>query len=175
MTQFVYHFKPERLVGSKLVPLNRLKALSPEAAGEHLKKYRGRESVTQQTVPPLDCLWGDVLHLSPINPQTIVDLWRKLGFEVPQKKLEVIRIPASSLDESKTVIFLPYGKSPKRDFFPFRQRSYRELASVCEAQVADWHDQRQNGFPLFWYSSTEHVLTLDEIDIAGCEIFEVKQ
>lgn len=64
---YVYHFKRKNMVGSKLIPLNKLKNIYPDIYKEHVKKYVGREKLLTKNIPLLDCLWNDVLHLSPIN------------------------------------------------------------------------------------------------------------
>jgi hypothetical protein len=168
MAQYVYHFKPVRMTGTRLLPLNEL---AQDLREDHLKKYRGREEVIREPVPPLECSRVEVVHLAPIDPRIIVRVWREHGFDLPKRPIEVIRIPSSFLDESRTVIYLPYGKTARKDFFPFRHETYRELSQISESQLEDWRDQRRNGFPLFWFSSTEHVLTRCSVEVSGCEIF----
>lgn len=168
---FVYHFLPENMVGARLIPLNALLKSHPKVGVEHAKKYRNREAILQQRIPPLNCLWNDAIHLAPINPQLIVDCWKELKFDVPQKLLKVVRISSSILDEAKTATFMPCGKNPVTDFSMFRHETYKELTEIPKAQIDDWHDQRATGWPLFWYSSIQHVVTKDEIDITGCEVF----
>jgi hypothetical protein len=97
---YVYHFKPQKMIGARLFPLNVLLKTHPKIGDEHAKKYINRESTLLQTIPPLNCLWNDAIHLFPINPQIIIDVWRDLKFDLPQKRIEVIRIPSKILDES---------------------------------------------------------------------------
>jgi hypothetical protein len=158
------------MIGTKLLPLSEL---TQDVRSEYLKKYRGREDVVRQPVPLLGCFQDEVIHLSPIDPRIIVQLWREQGFDLPKRPIEVIRIPSGRLDEKQTVIYLPYGKSARKDFFSFRHETYQELTAVREAQLEDWRDQLRNGFPLFWYSSTEHVLTRGPVEISDCEVFTV--
>lgn len=171
--EFVYHFKPKTLLGSKLLPLNTLIKSYPEVGAVHLEKYRQRRGILEQRIPTLDCFWSDAVHLSPINPQIIFSLWKKLGFQRPSGVISVLKIPANKLRESRTAVFWPRGKQPVVDFSRFSLESYQELKAVPDAQVADWHDQRTSGVPLFWYSSIMHVVTKDEIDVYSAETFDL--
>jgi hypothetical protein len=171
--EFVYHFKPENMVGTKLLPLNSLLKLYPEVGKEHVKKYKNRETILQQYIPPLNCLWNDAIHLAPINPQIIFDLWKELEFDLPKGKFMVFRIPSSVLNETRTATFMPCGKRPVTDFSVFRHDAFKELKLVPKAQIDDWYDQRATGWPLFWYSSIQHIVTCDEIDISSCDVFQL--
>jgi hypothetical protein len=71
MSQFVYHFKPKNMVGDLLIPLNQLRDKHPMTYAEHVTKYKGREKLLEKTIPLLNCLWNDVLHISPIHPQIV--------------------------------------------------------------------------------------------------------
>ena len=168
---YVYHFKSKNMSGSKLFPLNTLRELHPQAAELHLKKYENRPKLLEQRIPPLDCLWNDVIHLAPIHPQIILNLWRELDLPIPASlHQEVIKIPSRMLVENKTVTITPRGRDPHKEFFAFAHDHYQEQTTVSQAQIEDWRDQAATGWPLFWYSSTMHILTKDEIDIADFEI-----
>ena len=49
LSQFVYHFKPKGMIGNFLIPLNKLIEKHPEAYNEHIKKYKGREHILQES------------------------------------------------------------------------------------------------------------------------------
>ncbi len=66
---YLYHSVPKNLQGNILYPLNTLKEKHPEIYEQQVSKYVGREHMTQQRIPILDCLWNDVLHFSAVNPK----------------------------------------------------------------------------------------------------------
>ncbi|TOO19743.1 hypothetical protein CGH40_24485, partial [Vibrio parahaemolyticus] len=68
---YLYHRVPVNLQGNMLFPLNELKQVHDNLYQFHVKKYRDREGALERRVLPLDCLWNDVLHLSPIHPHKI--------------------------------------------------------------------------------------------------------
>ena len=106
MSHFVYHFKQKGMTGNTLIPLNEMKAEIPHVYEEQVKKYKGREFMLENRIPILDCFWNDVLHMSPINPQTIIDLWRKEGlyeYAGGPQQIECYKIPVQILNEQQTV------------------------------------------------------------------------
>lgn len=169
----VYHFKQNPFVGTRILPLNRLLETDAAVARAHFEKYANRPKLIQQVIEPLGCLWNDVIHLSPINPQLILDEWRRLGLPVPSRALEVFRIPSSILNESRTVICHLSTGNPRKDYFPFKADEYQESHSVSPEQIAEWMDQNAKGMAAFWYSATPHILTMDPIDVTGLEVFEI--
>lgn len=102
----------KEISGDFLVSLNNLLETHPVAYKEHLKKYKGREKLLQERIPILNCLWNDVLHISPINPQAIIDAWQKEGLyehaRIPES-IEVYKIPIDLLNEETTVCFQSFN------------------------------------------------------------------
>ena len=68
---YLYHSVPRNLHGNILYPLNALTEKHPEIFEQQVSKYVGREHITQQRIPVIDCLWNDVLHFSAVNPKEI--------------------------------------------------------------------------------------------------------
>ena len=69
--EVLYHRVPTNMSGTILYPLNELKKLHPELYAEHVKKYEGREQLLTTEVPPLECLWNDVLHFTAVAPSEL--------------------------------------------------------------------------------------------------------
>lgn len=167
------------MTGEVLMPLNELRTVFPEAYAEHVGKYKGRENLLEERIPILECLWNDVLHLSPINPQTIIETWRREKMDSYARKpatVEVYKIPASLLRESTTVCFQSYNFNFEKydpaleKYWKFQQSVYREQAEVESTQVDVWRNDLQQGRPFFWYSHTMHVLAKQRIHIKDCEL-----
>src|SRR3954469_11560600 len=72
----LYHRRPADLRGTILYPLNQLAGVAPDLYQQQRAKYHGREALMEQRVPQLDCLWNDVLHLSPVHPARLAELAR---------------------------------------------------------------------------------------------------
>lgn len=183
MSQYVYHFKPNGMTGDLLIPLNDLKATLPTTFDLQIKKYQGREELMKLEIPLLECLWNDVLHFSPINPQIILDTWRKEGlmdFAKPRLPLEVYKVPTKLLKENKVVCFQSFNydfnnKDPKlRKFWKFESLNYQEQKAVEPKQVEIWKNDKNAGRHLMWYSHTMHILAKQELHVDACELIVCK-
>jgi hypothetical protein len=165
--------------GNLLIPLNKLSKTQPKLYDQYIQKYEGREKLLLKSLPILKCLWNDVIHLSPINPQLIIDVWKKEGLVADLDKrepFEVYKIPIQKLSKKKTIYFqslnFDYDHFDPRlnKYSRYIEESYRELSSVPKEQIQVWKDDKSCGRVLFWYSHILHVLTQDNIDISNCEI-----
>jgi hypothetical protein len=175
----VYHFKPLDMTGNVLFPLNRLRETHPEIYSKAATKYVGRESLMSEVIPGLNCLWNDVLHLSPIHPQRIVDCWKQHGLiehtRISERKIEVYEIPVELLLENNTVYFQSqnttfgdFSKSGDK-YWAFKQGSYREQMDVEKTQIEVWQRDHQAGRRFLWYSHTTHILAQQNVDISECK------
>lgn len=179
MKNYVYHFRPAGMSGEILMPLNVLKTELPTIYEEQVKKYKGREFLLQEKIPILDCLWNDVLHISPINPQLIIDTWRAAGIydyaKIPQS-INVFKIPVELLSEETTLCFQTFNydyekNDPSLDkYWNFKVSEYTEQTKVDDKQLEIWIRDRENGRRFFWYSHTMHILARQKIDTKSCEL-----
>lgn len=164
--------------GEVLYPLNALKSVMPEVYDRQVRKYKGRERVLKELIPPLDCLWNDVLHLSPINPQIIVNTMRAHGLynQTVEEPFKVFQVPVEIIVPETTVYFQDYNFDylnfdlNKRKFWPFNSTTYEEQSSVNTAQLHMWQEDKAAGRPLFWYSHTAHVLAKQAIFTKACTL-----
>lgn len=100
----LFHFVPEAMVGTVLYPLNDLKEREPETWRREVAKYEGREHLLDEPIPPLGCLWNDVLHFSVVHPGKIVAALDAAGLEALGRRC--FELDAASFDPEQTVIFL---------------------------------------------------------------------
>jgi hypothetical protein len=108
--QFVYHLVPKQVHGNRLYPLNRLREVAPAIAARALQKYEGREALLKRVVPPLNCLWNDVLMFCPVHPRHIMETFREEGYDVPPKRW--YEIPLSRLEPACTAVYFSGIGSP---------------------------------------------------------------
>lgn len=101
---YLYHLVPLDMSGTVLEPLNTLKHTKPELYAKKIQKYHGREHVMERHVPLLNCLWNDVLHLSPVEPrilkQALLEAGRKDG------TFRFYQINPNTLEPENTVVYL---------------------------------------------------------------------
>lgn len=170
-------------MGKTLYPLNVLKHEIPEAASNHLLKYHGREWALGKEIPILNCLWNDVLHLSPVSPQIILDTMKEESLYESgnePKEIEVFKIPVDLIDCDRAVCFQSYNFDiesfdPELDKFEqFSRDVYQEQVQVYPNQIKTWKSDKAAGRRLFWFSHTMHILIKQTIDIDKCELIVCK-
>ena len=171
MTHYLYHWVPKNMTGSVLYPLNELKHNYPNIYAEAVKKYEGREHLLTDKVEILDCLWNDVLHLSPIHPSQIQAAYRANGKSI---NLRCFQIDAGSLDPAKTVIYYdPMDRSKKYDlttwgrFSPEKLEQLGTLPDKTKAYYKACFDDDER--PLL-FAGVPHILYQGSIDITDLTI-----
>lgn len=180
MTDFpLYHHVPYDLRGTTLYPLNRLKAVFPDLYECERAKYAGREAVMAQIIPQLDCLWNDVLHLSPVHPSLIRDGILSAQLKWKPQRWFVLDPTALGFTKSNTLIYLhklPWRddrQPPTADFTPYDESALpllRDLPAAARAYYQECSAKTEN--PLL-FADVPHILHQGTIDISTAEIITV--
>lgn len=160
----VYHLVSPNMVGTVLYPLNQLKEQLPDVYQDEVRKYRGREETKQFRIDPLDCVWNDVIHLSPIHPQTLTDAFANLGAE---RHFEAFEIPVTSLELSHAVLY-PYTEEEGQPmtFTSFDPDQLADLRDLPQRAIDYYrHMLSQNKRPLL-YHCVPHILYKGTIDVS---------
>lgn len=160
---YLYHRAPEEMKGNSIKPLNDLKKEHPELANKYFLKYNGREQVTKQKVPPLNCEWNDVVFLSAVDPEVVYSEYEKwLGKKVGERVFYKIKI--DDLDEDKLIIYrvdkLKVGMSEgerEKLWEKFDKEEYEKLSKFPPEQILAWQKKSRIGFTC---SSVECYTTL---------------
>jgi hypothetical protein len=155
----VYHRKSEAFMGDKIYPLNSLPFQDIKEKAS--RKYAGRGALLESRVPPLDCLWNDVIHCTPVHPQKVVNALKAAGFETP--RMEFFVIPVELLDPKTTTIFLS-STDPNAD--RYAAENYLELTTdrlstmqeLPEATIRYYRESKQQNRNPLMYVGVPHVL-----------------
>jgi hypothetical protein len=155
--------------------LNELRHRAPDAWQREQSKYAGRERVRELAVPLLDCLWNDVLHLSPVHPRELVSALEAAGFEVDRRRF--FKVDASLLDPRRTVVFLNSTDREHR-FDPsqwawFDPGLVASLSSLPEAARGYYADCARDGRTPLRFACVPHVLYRGSLDIRKLIVTEV--
>jgi len=131
----LFHFVPSPMAGTVLYPLNELKQLEPEIWRREVAKYDGREQLLEMPIPPLGCLWNDVLHLSIVHPREIVAELEAAGVEPLRRRF--FEFDAGVFDPERTVIFLNRptdvaARSDDSQWLPFESANLDRLVELTE-------------------------------------------
>lgn len=161
--------------GETLYPLNQLKGVYPEIYEEKIGKYKGREFLTEDIIPTLNCLWNDVLHLTAVDPKEIYGALAEVG---AHPKGAFYRIDPHTLDPQHATVYLFQHRdgedrmSPTNfaEFNPDTLDQYTQLSQ----ETKDYYKERlsENKKPLL-FNRIPHILYKGTINVADLEIVEV--
>lgn len=169
---YVYHRKPHGMVGTQLYPLNQLKTAMPEVYEFQAAKYKGREALMEEVIPLLDCKWNDVIHFAPIDPCKVFQAVTSLGGEL-DAQTEWFKIPVAKLKTDRTAVFLYERETAELvedQLKVFDASDYSELLEVPQPTIEWYQDCIQRCRRPLLFHRVPHVLTLDVLDVADCEI-----
>jgi len=164
------------MVGTLLYPLNSLKDREPELWRREVAKYKGREQVLEKPVPPLGCLWNDVLHLSTVHPSLVAAELEAVGLELPKKAF--YELDPGALDPERTVIFLNRrfevsSASDESQWLPFDSANLAGLAGVNDSTRRYYRESAARGQRPLLYGSLPHVLFRGALETLGWPMYEV--
>ena len=168
--KFLYHGKPEDMIGTVLFPLNEMQVTLPEIYKLEKAKYADRESLMEEIIPILNCKWNDVLHLSPIDPKIVYQELINAGFS-PSKDALFFKIPVDQINESLTVVYkYENGNKTPDQFLKFSKEIFQNLSELPTGTKA-WYKEcaASKKRPLLFHM-VPHILTKSSIDITNCEV-----
>ncbi len=169
---YLYHRVPTRVIGSVIRPLNQLKELDQDLYDLQKAKYKGRDDVAEQTIPPLNCGWGDVVFLTAVSPQELQRAFAEAGTTLQSRKF--YQIEAKSLDPNlMTVRLYPGGRYFPRVFVPFNLHDLEEYSKVPTCTVEYYRLQHQTGQYIMTFHHIPHILYKGAIDVSDVTIVEL--
>lgn len=170
--EYLYHRVPDNMVGTILYPLNILKEKNPEIYTEHVKKYEGREELLQSTIPPLNCLWNDVLHFAAVSPQELKSNLVKADTDLPPSAW--YKIPVSMLEGDKTIVFKyrrDISLTPDfREYENFDPANINTYKIVPEETIEYYKRKKEEGVRPLLFHQVPQILFKGTIDIKDLEI-----
>lgn len=163
------------MVGSVLYPLNELRERDPDTFARACAKYAGREQVLKQGVPLLDCLWNDVLHLSPVHPVEFVEALESAGFTPDRRRF--VEVDAAELEPTRTVLFLNSTDREHRydesQWKSFDARVVPRHARLPQATRDYYAACAHDGTRPLLFAYVPHVLFRGSLDVSKLSLVEV--
>ena len=172
----LFHTVPNQMLGTVLYPLNELARVDRSVWERERAKYVGREHVLELRVPPLECLWNDVLHLSPVHPADIVAELRAVGLEPLRSRF--FEIDPASLDTARAVVFVNRRASTSREidasqWLPFEPDSIPALAGFNEASRRYYRECAETGTRPRPWAHLPHIFHRGALDVRDLPVLEV--
>lgn len=168
---YVYHNVPDPMVGTKLMPLNKMQGEMASTRAKNLKKYEGREEILEQKIPLLDCLWNDVVQALPFDPAKAFQAQKDMGIipEIPHYTF--YKIPLGQLDPSKTVIFFKTAPGDENSQAKWlKDVDFASIQEMPKETIEYYKTTIGSGELPFNYQFAPHVVYMGEIDISNVEI-----
>ena len=171
---FIYHRVPRNMAGTILYPLNELRDVNESVYQEHVKKYEGREHLTEARIPLLgNCLWNDVLFFSAVHPSIFWSEYEAVGFNrspIPSKSFE---FDVQQLDHSKLAVLMKMEMNRPDEYEPF-DPSRMDRYSIIPQETHDyWRIEKEAGNmrPLL-YMHIPHILYRGSLDTSLANVLE---
>jgi hypothetical protein len=170
--EYLYHRVPKNMVGTTLYPLNVLKETQPDTYSEHVKKYEGRERLLTTEIPPLHCLWNDVLHFTAIAPSTLKANLAKAEIEL--LSVAWFKVPVSLIQGENSIAFI-YRRDedliPKfKEYEPFDPARMETYRIVPEETLAYYKQKKAEGVRPLLFHLVPHILYKGSVDTTNLEI-----
>jgi hypothetical protein len=172
---WLFHVLPDPMVGSVLYPLNELRERDPDTFRRARAKYEGREQVLELRVPLLDCLWNDVLHLSPVHPAEMIHALESAGFTPDRRRF--LRVDGTELEPAQTVLFL--NSTDREHRFDAGQWEWFDATSASRhtrlpQATRDYYAAcAGDGTRPFLFAHSPHVLFRGSLDVSRLDVVEV--
>jgi hypothetical protein len=170
----LYHIVPPIMVGTRIVPLSSLKSLSLSLFEVAAEKYSNRPNVPLQRIPPLDCMWNDVVFLTAVPPQKIVRAYESCGARLIKRRF--YRIDPSKLNQAKATIWNAESSSKsEEDFSPFDAETLESYGEIPQKTLEYYRRMMAEGRrrEMLIFAHVPHILYRGEIDVSDAEIVEV--
>ena len=179
---FVYHRKSFDFIGDKLYPLNAIKTVFPPIYESSIKKYEGREWILDMKIPPLNCLWNDVIHTSLMHPSLIYKTLNDVGYE-QCKSILWFEIPLDDVLKVSNILFLNNREEKKADktrtilesdFETVRPSRISELSGMPDINLNYYRECFKNGEDCLLWSYAPHVFLKGVLDVGKYRVFDWK-
>ncbi|PIK14936.1 hypothetical protein [Halobacteriovorax sp. JY17] len=178
---YFYHLLPEPFIGSKLIPLNEMNP-EGELYKSHNRKYLGREELTEEIIPILNCKWNDVVQFSALNPQLIINELRKIQSDFQLFRTKCFKVSVVEVEELyEGVIFNRNINQKKGDFsisdeevMALNSKNYTELKSVPPETMNYWNSVKRDGGKFLWFPYITHIFLKGAIDTTNFEVINLK-
>ena len=171
---------PNNMVGNTLVALNKIKVDNEELYNNYAKKYSNhpeRKKLLERNIPKLNCLWNDVVHFLPLNPNHVYEALTTVGIKVATD-LRFYKIPIVNLVNNKNAMYLyrkenykgPAAPMHGQDVMLLDTKDYQELTEIPIETVDYYKVESAKGKKFGMFSFVPHVLSYGEVSIANTEI-----
>lgn len=174
---FLYHRVPKHWQGDILYPLSTLKDILPRVYAKEILKYKERRHITGLHIPPLNCQWNDVLHLTAVHPSKIREALVKAGGRLKEES-RYFQIDPHLLETEKTTVYLVAQLRPEdlehpENFVAFDADDIARYGELPDRAIRYYRECVQKGNKPLIFKFIPHILYQGNLDISQAEIITV--
>lgn len=170
----LYHRVPPAFEPPVLYPLNTLKAMKPHLYDAAVEKYQApnRQHIMDCEVPPLKCMWNDVLHFSLVHPSVIRRAFNQLGHDI---EFDSFELDTDMLDPEQTAVYYFRYLSRKEmytpgNFVPYSHEAVPALDDLPTVTKEYYAANLTAGKDPLLYVGVPHILYKGAVDVGGLAI-----
>lgn len=170
---YIYHIVPDDMRGNILYPLNQLKTVYPDIYTNEVKKYNGRLELLNIAIPPLRCLWNDVLHLTAIHPEVLKRALQEAGrTEFHQNFFE---IDSSVINPASATIFIPgiSGSVENGYYETYSPEALEKYREIPDSTLEYYKHEISNGKKPLLYHGVPHIFLKDALSVKDVRIIRL--
>lgn len=174
---YLYHIVPKEVRGNILYPLNVIKEIHPDIYEQQARKYTGREHITLQRIPVLNCLWNDVLHFSAVHPKEIKQALIEAG-RISDFTTNCYQVDAKLIEPESAIVYLHTfaenkDKLNEKNFAPYNPDELAKYSFVPQA-TKNYYKEKigMSEHPLL-YVWIPHILYKGTLDVTDLPIISV--
>lgn len=172
---YLYHMVPPNIVGNHLLPLNQLRGVNLSIYEDSAQKYTWRKHLMEEKIPTLDCLWNDVIFLTAVHPDDLVQaLWeagRQYRFPTGFFQIDLAMLEPHLL----TVYLFSRADSNTRKYVSLKPEDVSKYAIVPETTKIYFKEEISAGRHPLLFRNIPHILYKGPICIDGLPIVHPKQ
>jgi len=158
--------------GTILYPLNVLKETHPDMYTHYSEKYIGRERILKANIPPLNCLWNDVLHFTAVEPQIMREKLEEAGFVFGSSSY--FKIPVEMILGENSIAFTnPEGKQTLVPFLNYENFDIDRMLVYQQVPIhtLEYYKERKlAGKEPLVYQFVPHILYKGNLDTKDLEV-----
>ncbi|MGF1688018.1 hypothetical protein L4C36_15205 [Photobacterium japonica] len=176
----LYHRVPKILKYDSLMPLNKLEHIEKALFDENNWKYLHRLELKKKVIPYLNCLWNDVIHMTPVHPSQIKSALESRGLYYDSRTKWFEICPETCGLTSENSVIFHYSSTISscidandEEFTRFAPHKLQGLGELRQ-EVLDYYAacKTSNQHPMTFHK-VPHVQFKGELPITTLKVIEV--
>ncbi len=160
------------------MPLNQLEEIDQELFNQGNWKYLHRPHLKKSNIPTLNCLWNDVIFMTPVHPAQIKRALEDSGIKVrdEQEWFEICPTECDLNLTNSTIYMYSHAQSDHSDLKEYRSFSIDKIKSLVNLRpevVKYYKECASNGTRPLLFHLVPHVMYRGKLPINKLSVIRV--